>query len=156
MPENGLRGLPIRSDAPCFQVHRNGSNQAGLTSGSETKIQFTFKEIDSHGWFDAVTNYRFKPQIPGKYLIVLTTQMLTTASGTFVIARIFKNGAKAAQGTAIQNNGTSGNVSIASRILDMNGSTDYVEGYVFHNKGSNADLDGTSTETFMYGVRVRG
>lgn len=44
---------------------------------------------------------------------------------------------------------------INSSIIDMNGSTDYIEGYCYHAHGSNIDIKGHSgNRTSLYAVKV--
>lgn len=148
----------LRSDLfkqPSFSVHRNGTDQTGVTSGVLTKIQFTTEEFDTNGFFDNATNYRFQPTLAGKYLITLTAQFNSVVDGQFgSITAIYKNGSPHKLGSTVPNGNSSDTRSVCTAIVELNGSTDYIEGFALHTHGTNRDLEGAANCTYMMGVRV--
>ena len=124
-----------------FHVNRSGSNQA-VTPW--TKIIWTNEVFDTNGNF---ANSRFTPTVPGKYIFELTVGCNTTTSICEV--GIYKNGVVVAGswGGAAGGNYASGHVSI---ILDMNGTTDYVETYV--NGGNSTAIFGNTAYTNFSGA----
>lgn len=139
---------------PSFSVHRNGADQTGLATGVFTKIQFTTKEFDTNSFFDNATNYRYTPLVPGKYLISLAATFTGLLDGTVIALSIEKNGARlrdvlAPPGGASGDGGTN-----VTALVDMNGSTDYIEGFAYHTAGSNKSLYGNSNLTWMTGVWI--
>lgn len=113
-----------------------GSSQT-LTSGATTKIQFDTESYDLNSDYDNSTNYRFTPTIAGKYLITSNVNLDNTTAYSFV--EIHKNGAAYAR--QLTDSDTSLNVGMnISHILDMNGTTDYVEIYVRQASGSNLNV----------------
>jgi hypothetical protein len=112
--------------APSFLVNRNAVNQT-VTTGSWTKIQFNNKVYDTIGAFDATTNYRYTPTVAGKYIFTVTAYC---SDSTVCYAGITKNGSFQAQSTGNYYYGT------VNVILDMNGTTDYVEADVLNLNGT--------------------
>lgn len=139
---------------PAFSVHRNQSHQTGIVSGVETKIQFTTEEYDTNNNFDSATNYRFTPTVAGKYLITAVAAMGGLAAGAAVEAIIYRNGTLYKYGSFAACGSTGFSLSFVSHVVPFNGSTDYVEFYVYHDHGSDRDLFGSPDGTFASGAWV--
>jgi len=115
------------TNTPAFIVRRATSNQS-ISSGTWTKVQFNSEILDTDNCFDSTTNYRFTPTTPGYYSYKLNLYMDGT-SITFVALAIYKNGSTAFISSHFNNTSTVYNG--GSVILNMNGTTDYVEGYAY-------------------------
>ncbi|MDX1923257.1 MAG: tail fiber domain-containing protein [Alphaproteobacteria bacterium] len=127
------------ASGPSFLVNRNGVNQT-VSTGGWTKIQFTNEVFDTNNNFDNTTNYRFTPTVAGKYIFVLN---VSSPSDSTLAAAIFKNGVvQSVQSSTYYRNAV-------SIVLDMNGTTDYVEGNIYNYGGST--LYGLSSETNFSG-----
>ncbi len=136
-----------------FSVDRNGSNQTGMTSGIDNKILFNHEAFDPDGVFDAVTNFRYQPLKAGYYSIgLMCTTNSATASGSAMVTRIYKNGSVLRKGTKIDVNNASTR-SFVSDLVNLNGSTDYIEGFVGLPSDITA-ISGDISDTWMYGWRV--
>lgn len=107
-------------------------------TGAWTKVAYNGKDFDPFGIFDAVTNFRLQPTVPGKYLIsaaVCSTSVSASTPGTGLLVAIFKNGVMSKQ-VGPTRYGTNANQGIEiSTVLDANGSTDYFEVYAYHDTG---------------------
>ena len=109
-----------------------------LPDAVETKLNFSNEIHDSDGCYDPTTNYRFTPTTVGKYFI--TAYVLLDAGGTNKWhngqLKIKKNGSgQEAQVWFDDYNNYAGygkTLSI-STIVDLNGSSDYVELYGYFN-----------------------
>jgi hypothetical protein len=115
------------------------SAQSVTGNGSAVKMQGNTEVWDSHGYYDNATNYRFTPLIAGKYNVSGTADMTSVNGSCFVV--IFKNGSSLAGAT--QSVALSGAQSIGigvNVLVDMNGTTDYLEFYVGHNTGSSQNI----------------
>jgi hypothetical protein len=111
----------------------------GLPPGTWTKITMTSILLDSHGWWDP-GNFRYVPKRAGKYLVIWQAE-LTEPTGqlTHAYADIWLNGAGGRDKHIIWNGTNKLAVPqpiTAQAILAMNGSTDYVEPYVYVIGGS--------------------
>jgi len=102
-----------------------------LSDGVATKIQIDTEIYDTDGCYDNSSNYRFTPTTAGKYLTFGSLNLFCDTSNLKVAMIMFyKNGALLYEThdnyAANYLRGTSQTQTI---ILDMNGSSDYVEIY---------------------------
>ena len=122
------------------------ANQTGMTTATPTKIQYNTVEIDSGGYFDNKTHYRYTPLIAGKYdcTNTVTAKALGSGTGTYA-AFLYKNGnvIKAANRTTATT-GSHSFTNVAHGLVTMNGSTDYIEGW--------GEVTGTSITGFLTGT----
>lgn len=150
---------------PSFSVHRNGVDATGASdaaAGAHTKIKFTTEMWDDGGYYaiDAddsgdATESRFTPLIAGKYLFEAMIPLVNLADAKQFIPELYKNGSIYKYGTYIYVGAAGYQGMAATWIVDMNGSTDYVELYVFNGDASDRDIYGNATQGVrMSGVRV--
>ncbi|ABE64553.1 Complement C1q protein [Nitrobacter hamburgensis X14] len=118
---------PSATSPVSFMVKRS-ANQT-VASYVETKIQFDQEVFDTNNNFNTSTN-RFTPTVPGKYLITLSTYCADAT--TQCNALIYKNSSSAYASFAY----TGTTAPQATAIIDMNGTTDYLEGYVYNGGGT--------------------
>jgi hypothetical protein len=143
---------PPLTAVPVFMAYRDGSTQS-MTSGANNKIQLNAVEYDTETWFDSTTNYRYTPQIAGYYqfnsLIYVSGTGLTTGT-----SRIFKNGAVAIDGHFLSTTSATFLYLMATGMLYMNGTTDYVElfGYAV---GTTPVAQNDVARTWLQGFLVR-
>lgn len=130
-----------------LHVTRAGANQTGATGGINNKIQFTTEVFDTAGWFDNVTNFRYTPQVAGYYEVVLE---VAAAMGVDTPqATIGKNGGALFSGNySAVAPGVGVYVSGVAALVYCNGSTDYIEGYIYLPAAVTVINGGAST-TFM-------
>ena len=124
---------------PAFEAYL--SSAQSVSDATETKVQCDTEVFDSDSCYDNSTNYRFTPTVAGKYFVYVN--LLGKASGDNLlaspIATIKKNGSEyAAANTQFYTNYEKQHTIAVSHIIDMNGSSDYVEffGYVNVTSGS--------------------
>ena len=116
-------------NTPMFEAVMSG-NQA-LGNGSTTKIQFDTEKFDTNGDYDHSTNYRFTPTVAGKYQFDVSVEFAAGGSSlAYCYVYIYKNGSarKISLNDFQANPGNTHNAT-ASYIIDMDGSSDYVEAY---------------------------
>jgi hypothetical protein len=124
---------------PAFEAYL--SSAQSVSDATETKVQCDTEVFDSDSCYDNSTNYRFTPTVAGKYFVYVN--LLGKASGDNLlaspIATIKKNGSEyAAANTQFYTNYEKQHTIAVSHIIDMNGSSDYLEffGYVNITSGS--------------------
>lgn len=105
-----------------------------VSDATMTKIPLNTELQDTDDCYDNSSNYRFTPNVAGKYFITTSLQMRCDTSNTVdgVFVEIYKNGAYVAK--AAEENQSSrhfGNHLTVSSIVTMNGSSDYVEAYAY-------------------------
>ena len=106
----------------------------GFTANAWSKIAFATEVFDTDNNYDNSTNYRFTPTTAGKYYVFVRVAFNLDSSADRQIAGIYKNGTEVARkserytSNILQNDDTS---TAVDYIVDMNGSSDYVEAYGF-------------------------
>lgn len=113
----------IPNGTPAFSAYSNST--ASISSSTWTKVPVNVEEFDTASCYDSSTNYRFTPTIAGYY------QINGQARGNGTISRILsairKNGSEYKLGSDL----SSGQRSVVSSLVYMNGTTDYVELYIY-------------------------
>ena len=139
------------STAPAFAAVPSGAQS--IANATDTKVSFQTEVFDTNSDFDNSTNYRFTPTVAGKYQINAGVGISSLDPGNQLIIKIYKNG------TAYRSHKTFSSVNdsqstVISDILDMNGSTDYVEIYAYQNDGSARNTYTTEGATFFSGSKI--
>ena len=140
---------------PAFSAYA-ASNQS-ISNITDTKITLDTELFDTNSNF---ASSRFTPTVAGYYQISATIK--TTSSGNLRRADIelFKNGSLYQVGSSIDlgasSTGTSFIQSTISTVIYFNGSTDYVELYIYSQTNSGSiTVAGGSDKTWMSGCLVR-
>jgi hypothetical protein len=138
-------------DGPAFSAYKNSGNQS-VTSNTFTKVTFDTEFFDTNSNFASST---FTPTVAGYYQINAGISSSGTASQTRVILMLYKNGSVlyALQDLTITSYRYSG-----SSVVYMNGSTDYLDVYVFLVGTSplvESGLSGTGYNSWFNGALVR-
>jgi hypothetical protein len=125
---------------PYFDAEKQ-VNQA-ITAGSAVKITWPTVNYDTASWWDAVNN-RYKPLIKGDYQVQGSLIYTSPTVNASCAIYIYKNGAQYGRSF-------NGNLMVAANadcsgffqnIIPMNGSTDYIEIFVFFS--NNSSVEGT-------------
>ena len=121
-----------------------------VTSGGDAVIQFV-DDYDPQSWFDATTR-RFQPNIAGYYLVSVGAWMDdadTTNGQANVQIRLNGNTILIAQN---QLNDVSGLSLTGSKVVYLNGTTDYVDFTFYHSTGSSKNLLSSGNGTWFTAV----
>jgi len=148
---NGTVGTFSGQNYPAFRAY--GDPSQSIPNTVATKIEFNQETFDTDGNYDT-SNYRFIPQVAGKYFFYASVRMagFTTAVTNFQVY-LYKNGSLVSRYAKESVNYANPNNSI-SDIITMNGSTDYVEVFLYHNFGSAKNTDNGSANTYFVGYRI--
>ena len=117
--------------------------EATLTSmtnpGDATFFKGTYNTevYDTAGAYDNSSNYRFTPQTAGKYFIYQSANFDAQATDNFGSCKIaiYKNGSSYRESYFDEYNNyySYAKTPYLGTVVDMNGSSDYVEGYCYFN-----------------------
>jgi len=124
----------VSGNMPAFSAY-NSSSQS-LTNNTFTKVSLNAKNFDTNSNFDSTTNYRFTPTIAGYYAFSVGCGLTGPATVVQFVFEIRKNGTSYSPRIIDTNPSASFssnsfiNLS-GSTIIQMNGSTDYVELWVY-------------------------
>jgi hypothetical protein len=134
-------GLPswatvASSSGPAFSAKRATSNQT-FSSATWTKAEYNSEFFDLDSCYDSTTNYRFTPTKAGIYLVSFISEIASTTSGDIYTA-IYKNGTNYATITGLKL--STFLLASGASLISMNGTTDYLEIYVYA-AGSSPKID---------------
>ena len=115
----------VSGNMPAFSAYL-GSAQT-ISAGATTKVQCNTKEFDTNSNYDT-SNYRFTPTVAGYYQVNCAAQ---EGAGASVILQInfYKNGSLAKKSSYV--GGVAYYACTASTLVYMNGTTDYLEFYIY-------------------------
>ena len=122
-------------------------------TSSTTRLAFwSIGENFSSGITIDETNERFIPTVAGKYLFMYSIYC-SHSGGTFTLSSFLrKNGGnKFPNAHLINYNGGFNQTLTGQAVLDMNGTTDYVDVAANHNGGGNATC---GTHSFLFGMHI--
>ena len=138
----------VSGNMPAFSAYQNSATS--LTNAGYTKIAFQVKEYDTASAYDNTTNYRFTPQVAGYYQVNSGVAANFTSGETTIY--IYKNGSRAKTGSdaaaAIYE------VTVSAQIY-LNGSTDYIEVYVYQGTGSALNTYTGVAATYFQAAMIR-
>jgi len=139
---------------PAFEASLSADQT--LTDATNVKIQYDNEIFDTDGYYDNTTNYRFTPLVAGKYFVYTQNKIQCNTSNTMVSLNlyIYKNGSNYRTTTFDPADNQANSLSITnSAVIDMNGSTDYVEVFAYVNvTGSNNGRADKQTESCYFGA----
>ena len=138
----------VAGNGPAFSAYRS-TNQS-ISSATWTKVQCATEEFDTNSNYDNATNYRFTPTVAGYYQVSGTIDSTASASYTAAGVSIYKNGTIFKRGS-FSNIGINCNV---SSLVYLDGSTDYVELYVYIS-GTSVNVGSGQANTFFQAAMVR-
>jgi hypothetical protein len=115
------------SGGPAFSVYANANQSvSGLTN---TKVIFQVEDFDTASAFDNTTNYRFTPQVAGYYQINANINFQNIS--TYVYIMLAKNGTIIKTLAYAASSSSFFTTLAGSCLVQMNGTTDYVEIYAY-------------------------
>ena len=139
-------GVPV--NGPAFSAYAS-TNQT-VSDGTATKILFDTEEFDTNSNF---SSSRFTPTIAGYYQVNSTVNCSQTAIVDFVIW-IYKNNTQYKRGFGFA--GTASKfIAPVSTLVYLNGSTDYVEVFLYSDGTGNATINASSQDVWFNGCLVR-
>ena len=133
------------ANTPAFFAYL-GATQTGVLINTATKITMDTEVFDTDGDYDHTTNYRFTPQTAGKYLVTCSVSATGVQSTNTFIIWLYKNGAAYARNNNYA--ASSQCMSALSTIVDMNGSSDYLECFIYQGDGTISLYAGTEYTWF--------
>lgn len=145
--------LPVQTgtvmvNGPAFSAYANAATS--LTNGAFTKISFQVEDYDTNNNF---ASSRFTPTVAGYYQVSAATSIAAGTTAELSMA-VYKNGSGHRQGSDFITAGTQYSQTI-STLVYCNGSTDYIEIYVYIAAASKSTGTGDNSVWFN-GAMIRG
>jgi hypothetical protein len=144
------------ANTPAFEA--KVSSDQNVSNYTDTKAQCNTEVFDVGNCYDNVTNYRFTPNVAGKYFVYgqIYGDVGNANDWNYTNTQIRKNGSTIISGkTDLRNSPGREGSTFLSTVVDMNGSTDYVElwGQVYAQDGAGMRFSGTASVSFtMFGA----
>lgn len=158
---NGTNAMTIASDGvvtqtnnPMFKV--KGVDNIALTNNTWAKVTFNSEEFDVGGYYDSTTNYRYTPQVAGKYFIfgkVYITYGSSAVENMYIA--IYKNGVLVDLFQSLMGTTNYGSIQVSS-LIEMNGSSDYVEIFTKASQSTDAVYYASAHLGEFSGYRIGG
>jgi hypothetical protein len=146
---NGSGALSWSGMGPAFSAYAS-SNQS-IADNAFTKITFDTEEFDTANCF---ASSRFTPNAAGYYQFNGAANLTVTSTNGVSLVSFYKNGSEFKRGSQIPN--TSNNVQPASSaFIYLNGSSDYVEFYAFHNNSGARNTANGQAQVYFQGFLAR-
>ena len=135
--------------APAFSAYA-GSGNVSVSNNTWTKVALNLEEFDTNNNFDSTTNYRFTPTVAGYYQISGLIGTEGSGATTRTLAMIRKNGGEFKFGDDLSGNTHTGSNVGVNALIYMNGSTDYLELWIYMT-GTSTHYNGTLQRTYFQG-----
>lgn len=125
-----LNQVELQLDRGFTHVANAGTTQS-LSSGTNTKVAAALDSVIANpkGWW-STANKRFLPDRAGVYYVLAIAQVAYSSPGQIFQANLYKNGANDTPGMLSD---AQYQVCLVDGPIYLNGSTDYVELYVYAN-----------------------
>jgi hypothetical protein len=129
VPVNVIDGGTGASKFNVCRMYLN-NNQAGNTAGTWTKVAVDTVDFDADSISDT-TNHRIKPNVAGTFMVSVSVLIDLSGAPTVMsenFVAVYKNGSRVRfAGPNLATSNTEPGVFTLSDIIQMNGSTDYLE-----------------------------
>ncbi len=137
---------------PSFMAYRSSNQSISVTT--ETTIVFNSELFDSDSCYDT-TNGRFTPTTAGKYFFSSSVRWSALDVGTLSYFVLVKNGTDSHEAilSAARSSSTS-NMGTFNAVVDLNGSTDYVELKVYQSSGDRNIEAGGGKDSQFSGFKI--
>lgn len=134
----------VAGTGPAFSASLSAAQL--VSNGTFTKVACNSEAWDTASCYDNTTNYRFTPNVAGYYLLTGYGQISAGSTLTRIITSFYKNGATIGRQNDIYPPSTASPSWFlnGSAYVYLNGSTDYVELYVY--------IQGTATNSLYVGA----
>ena len=138
----------VSGNQPAFSAY--GSVATSLATGAATKVLFQAKEFDTASCYNTSTSV-FTPTVAGYYQFSTSVDLAAPVVSNSYIA-FYKNGGTFKYGFHINASTYSLNL---SSLIYCNGSTDYIEVYIYQTSAGAINTNPTNTGVYFQGVLVR-
>ena len=140
---------------PAFHVNFGGTSSTSVGHDTGTKMAFDSEDIDTDSCYDPSSNYRFTPTVAGNYFFYaqVGTGRNSDDHNKYSNCEIKKNGTTVL--TSNENNSFY-NTAATRGLINMNGSSDFVERFYYNTFGTTIAVDASNLYSYFGGHRVVG
>jgi len=128
------------------------SSGTSLPDSTFTKLTFNTETYDTDSCYNT-TNYRFTPTTSGKYLVIASVNVSSgNATSSTTICSIYKNGSEHSRANIVLSNSTSNPITVS--LIELNGSSDYVEAFAYQGTGGTTTTYTGAEQTYFSAFRL--
>lgn len=158
----------VSGNMPAASVYM-ANTMNGVSTDVFTKVQFDTKVFDTATCFNntgstvtlnglSVPSYSFCPNVAGYYQVTMNMDYFGITSGLNITQQIYKNGARHTNNYFYSSTLTSGGYEFPQTLgalIYLNGTGDYINGYLQFNNGSSIQIYGGQAVTRFDVICVR-
>jgi hypothetical protein len=144
-------------NTPAFEAYP--SADLSVASSTSVKVQGNTERFDTDSAYDNSSNYRFTPQVAGRYFTYCSGTYNLVNGGIGLVVEIRKNGSAVLSGKIEdgQYSGASNYKTITCQgVVQLNGSSDYLEMFTSTTSGLTRTLSADSQRTLFGAYKVIG
>jgi len=142
------------ANTPAFEAYP--SAELSVASGASVKVVANVERFDIGGNYDNSSNYRFTPNVAGKYFCYCSYTYNLSTTGIQLVAELRKNGTAVLSG----NHENAGNINFLTNVVlgvvEFNGSSDYLEMFTSTNSGLTRILATNSQRVYFGAYKLIG
>tara|TARA_R100001530_G_scaffold134707_1_gene110123 strand:+ start:510 stop:1073 length:564 start_codon:yes stop_codon:yes gene_type:complete len=131
-------------NTPAFFAYQTSAQSIANTTN--TKLTIETEVFDTDSAYDNSSNYRFTPQTAGKYWIFAQVMFASSTNFNQIEIVIKKNTTVYSSAIAINDEY---NTAYTGTIIDLNGSSDYVETFGYQNSGGSLNTYPSATSKYI-------
>lgn len=143
----------VLASKPCFSANKNGTNQTGVTSATDTKVTFTTEEFDNGGYYDAANSKWTPPAGICRVTVGLNFTNANMVDQSGFRCEIWKNGVKFRETFSVTSGTGNQGPAQCSCLIQVNG-TDYIEAYARCDGAGDKTISGSTNTSFFCGEMV--
>lgn len=143
---NSALATGVLSNTPAFHAYSNVTTSCA--NNTTTILKMDTEVFDTDNCYDTGA-YRFTPNVAGKYRVYMSARFGNTIDFNEFAVLIRKNGSNITKfGMRVEHSPTIN----CSTVVEMNGTTDYLEAYCFQNSGGTENFNGGSIDETFFGA----
>jgi len=146
--QSGFGGV----NTPAF--HAYISSDQSIPNSTQTLLNYDTEIFDTAGAFDTSTK-KFTPQTAGKYVVYAQMTTNNVADHDVFELQLYKNEVSTAGTQALcRGRNEAHETKYVNRIVEFNGSSDFVYVYTFQTAGSEKTVRGTRYDSFFGAYKI--
>jgi len=137
---------------PAFEAYP--SADLSVASGSTVKVVANTERFDEGSCYDNSTNYRFTPNLAGRYFCYCSYTYNLTDGNLGLVAELRKNGSAVLSAKHPAHANQNYLTGVCHGVIEFNGSSDYLEFFTATDSGSTRTLASDSQRTYFGAYRI--
>jgi len=137
---------------PAFEAYP--SADLSVASGATVKVVANTERFDEGSCYDNSTNYRFTPNLAGRYFCYCSYTYNLTDGNLGLVAELRKNGSAVLSAKHPAHANQNYLTGVCHGVIEFNGSSDYLEFFTATDSGSTRTLASDSQRTYFGAYRI--